>query len=120
MKYVGQFGLILLFSFLGEALHLLIPLPIPASVYGLVLLLIALLSGIVKVSHIKETAKFLIEIMPIMFLPAAVGLLESFHILKPIWVPVIVITVSTSVLALVVTGRVTQAIIRREKEDKDS
>ncbi len=118
MKYVGQFCLILFFSFLGEVLHQIIPLPIPASVYGLVLLLAALLSGIVKVSHIRETARFLIDIMPIMFLPAAVGLMDSFAVLKPIWFPVIVITVSTGILVLVMTGRVTQGIIRRGKEPK--
>lgn len=67
MKFIKQFSIILLITFLGELLHILIPLPIPASVYGLVLMLIALRSGLVKVEHVKETAVFLIEIMPVMF-----------------------------------------------------
>ena len=71
MKYVRQFCIILVFSFLGEILHTLIPLPIPASVYGLVLLLTALCARIVSVEQVKEAAKFLIEIMPVMFIPAA-------------------------------------------------
>ena len=69
MKFIKQFSIILLITFLGELLHILIPLPIPASVYGLVLMLIALRSGLVKVEHVKETAVFLIEIMPVMFIP---------------------------------------------------
>ena len=56
MKFIKQFSIILLITFLGELLHILIPLPIPASVYGLVLMLIALRSGLVKVEHVKETA----------------------------------------------------------------
>ena len=51
MKYVRQFWIILLISAMGEALHVLIPLPVPASVYGLVIMLIALVSvtaGFVK------------------------------------------------------------------------
>lgn len=77
MKYLRQFCIILLISFLGELLHILIPLPIPASVYGLVLMLTALCTGILKLTQVRETADFLIEIMPVMFIPAAVGLLES-------------------------------------------
>ena len=100
----------------GELLHYLIPLPIPASVYGLVLMLIALQTGLVKVDHVKQTAVFLIEIMPVMFIPAGAGLLESWGVLQPIWLPVCIITVVTTVIVMAVTGRVTQAIIRAEKK----
>ncbi|MCI6432911.1 MAG: CidA/LrgA family protein [Oliverpabstia sp.] len=121
MKYVRQFAIILLFSFLGEILHVIIPLSIPASVYGLVLLLAALCIKIVKVEQVQEGAGFLIEIMPVMFIPAAVGLLTSWELLKPICIPVIVITVVTTVIVMVSTGMVTQGIIRKErkKEEQD-
>ena len=114
MKFIKQFSIILLITFLGELLHILIPLPIPASVYGLVLMLIALRSGLVKVEHVKETAVFLIEIIP-----AGAGLLESWGVLQPIWLPVCIITVATTVIVMAVTGRVTQAIIRAEKKKKE-
>lgn len=121
MKYVRQFAIILFFSFLGEILHVIIPLSIPASVYGLVLLLAALCIKIVKVEQVQEGAGFLIEIMPVMFIPAAVGLLTSWELLKPICIPVIVITVVTTVIVMVSTGMVTQGIIRKErkKEEQD-
>lgn len=115
MKYVRQFWIILLFSAVGEGLHVLIPLPVPASVYGLVLMLIALSSGLLKLEQVKDTAEFLIEIMPVMFIPAGVGLLTAWDALKPVWVPVIIITAVTTVIVMVVTGRVTQFVIRREK-----
>lgn len=116
MRFLRQFGLILLFSFLGELLHILLPLPVPASVYGLLLLLAALLTGICKVEQIKEAAGFLIEIMPVMFIPAAVGLLTSWELLQPIWFPVSVITVVTTILVMAVTGRITQRMIRKDRK----
>ena len=51
----------------------MLPLPVPASVYGLVLMLAALMTGIIKVGQVEETADFLIEIMPVMFVPAGVA-----------------------------------------------
>lgn len=118
MKYLRQFCVILFVSFLGELLHILIPLPIPASVYGLDLMLIALCTGILKLTQVKETADFLIEIMPVMFIPAAAGLLESWSALQSIWLPVIVITILTTIIVMAVTGQVTQRMIRREQHKK--
>lgn len=116
MKFLKQFLWILLISFLGEALRALIPLPIPASVYGLVLMLAVLITGVLKVEQVRGAAEFLIEIMPVMFIPAAVGLMTAWDALRPVCVPVLVITAATTVIVMAVTGRVTQAIIRREKK----
>ena len=123
MKYVRQFWIILLISAMGEALHVLIPLPVPASVYGLVIMLIALLTHIIKLDQVKEAAEFLIEIMPVMFIPAGVGLLTAWGVLKPVCVPIILIvvpiiliTLITTVVVMIVTGRVTQAVIRMDRK----
>lgn len=113
MKYIRQFGIILLISALGEGLHILLPLPVPASVYGLLLMLAALSAGVLKVGQVREVSGFLIEIMPVMFIPAGVGLLTSWDALKPVWLPVTVITILTTIIVMVVTGRVTQAVIRK-------
>ena len=115
MKYIRQFLLILLVRFVGEGLKYLIPLPIPASIYGLLLLLAALLTGIVKLEAVKDVSRFLIEIMPLMFIPAAVGLLDSWGALSGIFVQVIVVTVISTVLVMGVSGVVTQFIIRLER-----
>ena len=118
MKFIKQFLIIVIISFVGEVCNKWIPLPIPASIYGLVILFVALMTGVIKLEQVKETGKFLIEIMPLMFIPAAVGLLDSWKVLKPIWIPVVVITLVTTVLVMVVTGRVTQFVIRQNKKDK--
>ncbi len=119
MKYIRQFTIILAVSFLGEILHALIPLPIPASVYGLVLMLAALCTGMIRLSHVEETADFLIEIMPVMFIPAAVGLLDSWSSLRPVWIPIILITLITTIIVMAVTGRVTQRMIRLSHASKE-
>ncbi len=116
MKFIQQFSIILFLSFLGEGLNFLLPFPIPASVYGLVLMLAALKFGIIKLHQVRETAAFLIEIMPVMFIPAGVGLLNSWNILQPIFIPVAFITVLTTIIVMVVTGKVTQMMIHLEKK----
>ena len=115
MKYLRQLLIILIFSFIGEILHSLIPIQVPASIYGLVLLFIALLTGIIQLPQVKETAKYLIEIMPLMFIPAGVGLLESWGNLKSILVPVLLLLVASTILVMGVSVKVTLGIIQRSK-----
>ena len=83
MKWMKQFGIILLISFVGEILEKWIPLPIPASIYGIILLFLCLKLNIIPHEAVHETGKFLIEIMPLMFIPAAVGLLETWDVIAP-------------------------------------
>ncbi len=120
MKYIKQFGIILTISFIGEVCNHLLPLPVPASIYGLVILFTGLFFGWIKLEDVKETGKFLIEIMPLMFIPAAVGLLESWGVLKPICIPVIGITLVTTIIVMAVTGRTTQFVIRRGKRKTEA
>lgn len=113
MKFLRQFMIILLLAFLGEVLKMFIPLPIPASVYGLVLMLVCLMTGVLKTSQVKDAAFFLIEIMPVMFIPAAAGLIDSWGVLRPLIVPIMIITVVITVFVMAVTGRVAQMIAQK-------
>lgn len=115
MKYLKQFLVILVISLIGEILNKLLPLPVPASIYGMVILFIGLLSGVIKLESVKEAGNFLIEIMPVMFIPAGVGLMSSWLNLKPILIPVCVITVVTIFTVMAVSGHVTQFIVKRSK-----
>lgn len=119
MKYFRQFGIILAVTFIGEILKYIIPLPIPASIYGLILMLIILKTKIISLEQVKETGTFLIEIMPLMFIPAAVGLLVSWDVLKDICIPVIIITILTTVIVMIVTGKVTQFMIKLERMNRN-
>ena len=116
MKYLKQFGIILILSFAGELLNLLIPLPIPASIWGVALMFVCLHSGFLKLDYVKDTAIFLIEIMPLMFIPAAVGLMESWGIIRAKIIPYLVITVLSTFLVMAAAGKITQAVIRRDRK----
>ena len=115
MKYFRQFCIIIVISCLGEVCHFLLPLPIPASIYGLLLMLAALCTRLIPLDSVKDAGKFLIDIMPVMFIPAAVGLLESWGVLRPMLIPLLIIVPVTTILVMVVSGRVTQWVIRKEK-----
>ena len=116
MKYVRQFCIILLISALGELLHLLLPLPVPASVYGLILMLVALCTGALKLEQVEETSDFLIEIMPVMFIPPAVGLMVCWPLLRPHLLPYAVITVVYTIVVMFSAGQTTQALLRLERK----
>ena len=120
MKFVKQFCIIIAISFIGELFGYIIPLPIPASIYGLVIMLLCLVFKIIPLEAVKDTGRFLIEIMPIMFIPSSVGLIDSWGTLKPQLLPITVITVVSTVLVMGISGRVTQAIIRRTGKKKKS
>lgn len=115
--------IILLFSLLGETLKYVLPLPIPSSIYGMILLFVSLMTGIIKLDQVETVGKLLIEIMPIMFIPAGVKIMASWSVLEPMIVPVSVITVVVLIVVMIATGRVSQAIIRldskKEGEDKN-
>ena len=56
MKHLKQIAIILAVSFAGEALHSLIPLPVPGSIYGLLLMLALLMTGVVKIHEVRRSA----------------------------------------------------------------
>lgn len=116
MKYLKQILIILTISFVGELLKQLLPLPVPASIYGMVILFVLLLTKVIKLEAVKEVGDFMIEIMPVMFIPAGVGLMASWGVLQPMLVPVSIITVISLVLVMAFGGRITQFIIRRGKK----
>lgn len=115
-----QFGIILFISFVGEILNYLIPLPIPASIYGIIILFLALELKILKLEAVRDVGMFLVEIMPVMFIPAAAELLNSWEILRPSILAYAVITVITTVVVMAASGLMTQLVIRirKKKEDK--
>lgn len=117
MKHVFQFALILGVSFLGEVLNRLIPLPIPASIYGLVLMFILLATHIIPLDAVRGTGKFLIEIMPIMFIPPAVGIMANWDVMQTMLTPLLLAGIGTTFIVLAASGLVTQAVICRRKND---
>ncbi len=115
MEYIKQTLVILLVSTIGEALHFILPFPIPGSIYGMVLLFFSLCMGFIKINQVKRIGKILLDVMPILFIPSAVGIISQFEQIKTIWIQVVIVTIITTIVTMVITGLTTQAIIRLNK-----
>jgi len=118
MNYLLQLTVILGVSFIGEALNTLIPLPIPASIYGLVIMFAGLCTGLIPLEKVRSAAKFLVAVMPVMFIPAAVGLMDSWSVLRDMLVPVIVIMIVSLFAVMAAAGHVTQLLMRKGEKRK--
>ena len=102
---------------MGEILHAVLPLPIPASIYGLILLLLALRFNVVKLEDVKEVGVFLTGIFPLLFVPAAAGVMELWAEMGNMLLPIIISIIPVTVLVLVTAGHTTQALVRRKNKE---
>lgn len=114
MKIIFEFYIILLFTVLGELIAYLLPFNFPGSVIGLLLLFIALITGIVKSHHIKNVSDFLQKNMAILFVPLTVGIMEHFNIIKINYLQIILILFVSTTLTLLVTAIIGKRGVRDE------
>lgn len=119
MEYVVQFGIIAAVSFAGELLSLLVPLPVPASVYGLLLMLLCLLTGVIKLHQVEKVGDFLVKIMPLLFVGPCVSLMSAADLLSGNLAGLFIISLVSTVVVMAATGWVAQLILRRQ-ESKES
>lgn len=121
MRLLRQFLIIACITFAGEVFHHFLPLPVPASIYGIVLLFFLLLSGVLRLGAVEDAASFLIEIMPVMFIPAVAGLMDSFHLILPSLFAYLAIMTLSTFAVMIVSGRVCQAMLaKKEKKEDDA
>lgn len=113
MKIVQQMAIILGISFLGELCRRLIPAPIPASIYGMVLLFLALWSKLLKIEHVKESGHFLVDNMGMLFVCPVVGLMNCLDILRAHGLAFAVIICVSLMVTFGVAGKVTELIIKK-------
>ena len=118
MKYIKELMIILTFSFIGDVLNLIIPLPIPASIYGMILLFIALSTKLIKLEQVETTAEFLLSIMLIFFVPASVGIMDTFFAYKSSMLPIIIIVIISTIVVMITTGLVSQFVIKLTNKKK--
>lgn len=117
MKYVKQFAVIAVFTFFGEVCNFLLPLPVPASIYGMIFLFLSLQTGILKLSQIEETADMLLGVMPIFFISPTVSLMSSLGVIRDSLLGVLVTCLISTLVVMSVTGLVAQAVIRHTKKE---
>ena len=119
MKYLSQFCIILGFTLAGEALQRLLPLPIPASVWGLALLFAALCLKVVKVDQVKDVSAFLISIMALLFVSPAVGIADNWSLIRPQLLPIFLLLAGSTFLVFGISGSLTQWIMKKGGHQHD-
>ena len=119
MKYLSQFLIILGFTLVGEALQRFIPLPIPASVYGLALLFGALCLGLVKPEQVKDVGGFLTSILPVLFVAPTVGITEHWSLISDRILPIALLLLGSTVLTFGIAGKVTGFVRKKGGEDRE-
>ena len=119
MKYMKQIGVISTIAFIAELLHFAIPLPIPASVYGMAILFFCLCLGIIKMEMVEDVADWILSIMPIFFIAPTVGLIEAFGDIQGQVIPLVLMCFISTVVVTSITGLTAQAIIRLRKDKKE-
>ena len=117
-RVILSIGILLFISFIGEVLNDMIPLPVPASVYGLVLLFIALVTRVVKLEWVESGADILIAIMPLLFVPSVVKIVSLQELIMGYWLEILLVIACSLVVVMVVTGKVAQGMIKKQ-EKKD-
>ena len=117
MKYAYQVMIIGGISLAGELLNYL--LPVPASVYGMLLLLICLCTKVIKLDQIQETADFMLVAMPLVFVGPGVALMESFGLMKDSLLGILIISVLSTMVVMVLTGLIAQILVRRKRDKED-
>lgn len=115
MKYISQMTIILLITFLGEILQAIIPLPVPAGIYGMVLMLLGLVTKIIPLEKVDETGTFLVEIMPVMFIPAGAGLITGWESLKTMLLPALCAVIPLTAIVMAISGKTAQAVMDMER-----
>ena len=115
MKYIKQLAIIIMVCFAGEIIRYIVPLPVPGSIWGLVLMFVLLVTGVIKLEKVETVADFLVDCMPIMFVPGGVGLMRSWSTLKSMLPAAVCSIVLVTPFIMVVTGKVTQKMIEKRE-----
>ena len=118
MKYLSQFCIIMGFTLAGEALQRLIPLPIPASVYGIALLFAALSMKAIRLEQVKETGDFLKSLLPLLFVSPTVGIVEHWSVIRQDILPIGLLILSTTVVTFGISGQITQRMNKRREDSE--
>lgn len=115
MKYLRELLIIIGIYLLGLIITDFFSLIIPGNIIGMLILLILLLTKIIDVKSIETTANFFLDHLAFFFIPAGVGLMSSFGIIKDNWIGILFVSIITTFIILIVTGKTVEYIQKLKK-----
>ena len=123
MKIFREFIIILVLYFIGELISKIFNIPIPGNIIAMILLFVSLCTGIIKVEKVDDISTFFLDHLSFFFIPAGVGLINSFDSIKSSAIQIIIICIITTIIVMAVTGIIVQFtsnMLAKKKEDKKS
>jgi len=108
-------AVLLLLQAAGELLSAGLDLPVPGNVIGMILLFAALRWDLVNLETVKEASELLLANLGLLFVPAGVGVMVYFDLIRKEWLPLLVATVFSTFAVMAVTGWVDQLLARKEQ-----
>lgn len=120
MEIIIQIGIVLGICLVGQTIASVLPVAVPGSVIGLFLLFLLLCLGVLKPHHIEKKSDFLLKNMAFFFIPAGVGILNNYGVLRGKILPLLLVIVITTVLTFAASAWTVQAVMRlQERRSKD-
>ncbi len=111
MKMMFQIGLLFGVCLLGQAISVFLPIPFPGSVLSMIILFLLLFFRVVRVDQIQQKADFLLKNMAFFFIPAGIGIISSFDIIRDSILPLVFIAVAATILTFGATALTVQGVI---------
>lgn len=121
MKIFREFLIILVLYFIGELISKTLNIPIPGNIIAMILLFLSLCTGVIKVEKVENISTFFLDHLAFFFIPAGVGLMNSFDSIKSSAIQILIICIVTTIIVMAVTGIIVQFtanMISKKKEDK--
>ena len=115
MHYLKQFTVIIAISAVSELLAIFIPLAIPASIYGMSLLFLLLMTGVLNLKQVESAANLLLSIMPALFVVSGAGLITSYGQIAENFLSWVAVNIGSTIMILATAGLLAQGMIRRKK-----
>ncbi len=115
MKYLRELLIIIGIYILGMIITEVFNLIIPGNIIGMLILLILLMTKIIDIKAIETTANFFLDHLAFFFIPAGVGLMKSFGIIKKNWVGILFVSIVTTFIIFIVTGKTVEYVQKLKK-----
>lgn len=118
VRIIVQIGILNIFYYIGVGIVSYLHIPLPGSVIGLLLLALSLNFKLIKVEYIQDGAGFLIGVLTLFFIPATVGIIDYPELMSTTGLLIILAVIASTLIAIYVTGMLTQLIEKREVAKK--
>lgn len=118
MSVLFAIAMLLLMQVLGEAIARLTGVPLPGSLIGMLLMLIALIAYGKVPSGLRDTSQHMLKHLMLLFIPAVAGVMQYFGPLREEWIPFLLSCVLGVALTIAVTAIVFSWMLKRTQAGK--